>query len=116
MSNDVLVQRVHTGMQIITADDVVLGKIWQVHFRDAEAFIEIRPRTFWNAIEDMVIEVPRHANTSHLFIPAQTITHVLKKRVYLNINAANAKTYISRPPWIERGDIPPTGFNTPRLE
>ena len=76
MSTDDLIRQVRAGMPVVTSDGVVLGKLWRIHIRDAEAVLEVRPRTFWNAIEDIVLEVPRHANTSHLFVPAQAALEI----------------------------------------
>ena len=50
MPSDTLITKVHGGMRIISADGVSIGKVWQVHFRDTEACIEVRPHTLGNAL------------------------------------------------------------------
>jgi len=37
-------------MRVISADGVSIGHVWEVHFRDTEAAIGIRPHTFSNAL------------------------------------------------------------------
>jgi hypothetical protein len=115
MSSDNIITQVQGGMRVLTIDGVTIGHVWRVHMRDTETCIEIRPRTFWNAVLEALILRPLPTN-SHLFLPAQTITHVVNTQVYVRIAAEAARAYSSRPPWIERDPIPPTGFNSGRLD
>jgi hypothetical protein len=116
MPGDTLITKVHGGMRIISADGESIGKVWQVHFRDAEACIEVRPYTLWNALLEALALRQRQPNISHLFLPANTITQVVGKRVHVRLDAEAVRACVSHPPWIESGEIPPTGFNTPRLD
>ena len=50
LSDDTIATKVQNGMRIVSADGVYIGKVWQVHFRDTEACIEVRPRTLWNTL------------------------------------------------------------------
>jgi hypothetical protein len=116
LSDDTIATQVHNGMRIISADGVYIGKVCQVHFRDTEAYIEVRPHTLWNTLLEALALRQRHPTLSHLFLSGDTITQVVGKRVHVQLNAGAVRSCVSRPPWIEREKIPLTGFNTPGLE
>jgi hypothetical protein len=101
MPSDTLITKVYVGMQVISADDVYIGKVWHVHFRDTEACIEVRPHTFWNAFLEALAVRQRQPNSSHLFLPGHTITQVVGKRIHVRLDAGEARTCVSRPPWVE---------------
>jgi hypothetical protein len=116
MRSDALITKVHGGMRTISADRMYIGYVWRVHFRDAEACIEVRPQNLWNALLEALALLPLRPSSSHLFIPAPTISQVVGKRVHLRLDAGAARACISRPPWIEPEEMPPAGFNSGRLE
>jgi hypothetical protein len=116
MLSNTFITQVHNGMRIISADGVYVGKVWQVHFRDTEASIEVRPYTFWEAFLEVFVLRQMHPTSGHLFLPADSITQIVGKRVQVKLDARAARACVSRPPWIKREKIPPTGFNSPRLE
>lgn len=114
MASDTFITKVHSGMWIISADSVHIGKVWQVHLRDTEACIEVRPQSLWNALLDAFTLRQEQTNSSHLFLPARTITQVVRKRIHVRLDAEAVRACVSRPPWVEHTKIPPTGFNSGR--
>jgi hypothetical protein len=115
MPSDTLNTKVHQGMRIISTDGVAIGTVRRVHFRDTEACIEIRPHSFWNALLDAFTLREEQTNSSHLFVPARTIAKVDGKRVHVQLDAEAVRACVNRPPWIEREQMPPTGFNSGRM-
>jgi hypothetical protein len=116
MQNDTLATKVQAGMRIISADNVSIGKVWRVHFRDTEAYLEVRPESFWNTLLDALALRQWQSKVSYLFLPARTITHVEGKYVHVRLDAEAARACVSRPPWVEPEEIPPSGFNSGRLD
>jgi hypothetical protein len=116
MPSDTLITKVHGGERVISADGVSVGHVWRIHLRDAEACIEVHPRSFWNAFLDALALRQWQTNSTHLFLPARTITQVAGKRVHVRLDAEAVRACVSRPPWIEHEEIPPTGFNSGRLD
>ena len=114
MLSDTVITKVHSGMRVISADGVYIGNVWQVHFRDTEACIEIRPHSFWNVLLEALALRHEHTNSSHLFLAARTIAQEVSKRVHVRLDAEAVRACVSRPPWIEQEKIPPTGFHTGR--
>jgi len=110
MPGDDFITKVHGGMRIISADGVSIGNVWQVHFRDTEACIEVHPYTFWNALLEGLALRQRQTNISHLFLPANTITQVVGKRVHVRLDAQAVRDCVSRPPWIGHEGMLPPGF------
>ena len=113
--DDAIATKVQIGMRIISADGVYIGKAWQVHFRDTEAYIEVRPRTFWNALLSVATS-NFQTKISHLFVPADAITRVVGKRVHMQLDAEAVRACVSRPPWIEHEKLPATGWESPWFE
>ena len=101
MSNDTLITKVYRGMRIISADRVYIGKVRRVHFRDTEAYIEIRPQNFWNSFLEAFALREMQPSWSHLFLSKNTITRVEDKRVHMKLDAEAVRACVSRPPWIE---------------
>jgi hypothetical protein len=114
MPSHTLSTKVHEGIQVISADGVSVGKVWRVHFRDTETCIEVRPQNLSNALLNAFTPRQEQTNSSHLFVPGRTISEVEGKRVHLRLDAEAVRACVSRPPWIEHEEIPPTGFNTGR--
>ena len=114
MLGDTLNTKVHAGMRVISADGVDIGNVRRIHFRDTEACIEVRPRSLWNALLQAFTLRQEQTGLGHLFLPARTITHVEGKGVHVRLDAEAVSACVSRPPWIEREKIPPTGFNSGR--
>jgi hypothetical protein len=101
MPSDTLTTKVYRGMRFISADGVYIGKVRQVHFRDTEAYVEVRPHSFWDAFLEVFALRPMQPDSSHLFLPAHAITQVVGKRVYVQLDAEAVRACTSRPPWIE---------------
>ena len=101
MSSDTLITKVYGGMRLISADGVSIGTVWRVHFRDTEAYIEVRPHSLTNALLEAFAIRQRQPNSSHLFLPGHTIAQVVGKRVHVRLDAGTVRTCVSRPPWIE---------------
>jgi hypothetical protein len=101
MPKDTLITKVQSGMRIISADQVCIGKVRRVHFRDTEAYIEILPRSFWNTFLEVFALRQMQPSWSHLFLSGDTISQVVGKRVYLKLGAEAVRACVSRPPWIE---------------
>jgi hypothetical protein len=116
MRNDAVVTKIRGRERVISTDGVAIGHVWRVHLRDAEAYIEVRPRNLWNALLEALALLPIRPRSSHLFIPARTIGQVARKRVHVRLDAGEARACTSRPPWIEPEELPPAGFNSGRLE
>ncbi len=102
MTSNSLITKVHGGMRVISAGSVSVGNVWRVHFRDAEACIEVRPYSFWNALLEGLALRQTQPASGHLFLLARTITQVVGKRVDVRLDAEAARACVSRPPWIER--------------
>ena len=98
MPSDAFITKVHGGMRVISADGVSVGAVWRVHFRDTEACIEVRPYSFWNALLEGLALRQMQPASSHLFLPGQTITHIVGKRVHVRLDAEAASACVSRPP------------------
>ena len=103
-------------MQVISADGVSVGKVWRVHFRDTETCIEVRPQSLTNAMLEAFSLRQEQPNSSHLFLPGQTITQVVGKRVHVRLDAEAASACVSRPPWIEPEKYNDYRFNSGRLD
>src|SRR3954447_16106535 len=101
MPSDAFITQVHGGMRVISADGASVGNVWRVHFRDTEACIEVRPYSFWNALLEGLALRQMQPASSHLFLPGQTITHIVGKRVHVRLDAEAVSACMSRPPWIE---------------
>jgi len=101
MSSDTLATQVYSRMRVISADGVMVGTVWRVHFRGTEACIEVRPYSVWNALLEGLALRQRQPNSSHLFLPGQLITHVVGKRVQVRLDAEVVRACASRTPWIE---------------
>ncbi|MEO6071972.1 MAG: hypothetical protein ABIP67_01625 [Burkholderiales bacterium] len=114
MSSDTLITKVRGGMRIISADGVSVGTVWRVHFRDTETCIEVRPQSLSNALLNAFTLRQEQTNSSHLFVPGRTITQIAGKRVHVQLDAEAVSACVTRPPWIEHEEMPPTGFNTGR--
>jgi hypothetical protein len=114
MPNDTLSTKIHRGMRVISANGVSVSNVWRVHFRDTEACIEVRPYSFWTALLEAFTLRQEQPNSSHLFLPGQTITQVVGKRVQLDAAAASAS--VSRPPWIEPEKYNDSRFNSDLLK
>jgi hypothetical protein len=112
MSSDTLITKIHEGMRIISADGVSIGNVRHVHFRDTEACIEVRPRNLLNALVEVLTPRQEQTSSSHLFLPARTITQVVDKRVHVRLDAEAVRACVSRPPWIEEEKTPPTDFSS----
>jgi hypothetical protein len=103
MPHDTDITKVRSGMRVISAEGSTIGTVWQVHLRDTEATIEVRPQSFLRAFLDAFALREMQPDTDHLFLPAQAITHVVTgRRVFVQLDAAAARACSSRPPWIER--------------
>src|SRR5262249_50038217 len=105
VSDDTIATKVQIGMRIISADGVSIGKVWQVHFRDTETYIEVRPRTFWNTLLEFSYR-PQLSKLGDLFVPADSIARIEGKRVHMQLDAEAVKACVSRPPWIEHEKMP----------
>jgi len=116
MSSTTLITKVLGGMRIISADGVSVGNVWRVHFRDTEACIEVRPHSLTNALLEAFTLRQEQPNSSHLFLPGQTISQVTGKRVHVRLDAEAASACVSRPPWIEPEKYNDARFNSDRLE
>jgi len=101
MSSNTLITKVYGGMRLISADGVSIGTVWRVHFRDTEAYIEVRPHSLTNALLEAFAIRQRQPNSSHLFLPGHTIAQVVGKRVHVRLDAEAVNACVSRPPWIE---------------
>jgi hypothetical protein len=44
-----MVEQVRDGMQVRSSDGKRIGKVRQVHERDADVYIRVAPRGFWSA-------------------------------------------------------------------
>lgn len=111
MPSDTVITKIHGGMRVISADGVSIGNVWQVHFRDTEACIEVRPQSFVNAFLEALALRQMQPNSSHLFLPGHTITQVVGKRIRVRLDAEAVSACVSRPPWIE-----PEKYNDYRLQ
>ena len=116
MSSDTIIAKVYSGMRVISADGVSMGTIWHMHFRDTEACIELRPHSLTNDLLEAFALRQRQPDSSHLFLPGQTITHVVGKRVHVRLDAEAVRACVSRPPWIEPEKYNDSRFNSDRLD
>ena len=116
ISSDTLITKVYGGMRLISADGVSIGTVWRVHFRDTEAYIEVRPHSLTNALLEAFAIRQRQPNSSHLFLPGHMITHVVGKRVHVRLDAEAVSACVSRPPWIEPEKYNESRFNCGRLD
>jgi hypothetical protein len=101
MLTDTLSTKIYRGMRVISVDNISIGNVWHVHFRDTEACIEVRPQSLWNAFLEALALRQMQPNSSHLFLSARTITHVVGKHVHVRLDAEAVRACSSRPPWID---------------
>jgi hypothetical protein len=102
MSSNNDITNIRSGMRVFSADGISIGKVWQVHLRDTEAVIEVRPQSFLRTILDVFALHEMQPNSDHLFLPGQIITRVVTgKQVQVGLDAVAARACVSRPPWVE---------------
>ncbi len=97
MADTTILDQIRSGMKVYTSDGKQLGKVRQVHQREAESYVEVRTERFiWLR------------SASVLFLPPYTVDTVAGGRVTLMANAKTAKGYSYRPRWV------PEELNEPR--
>jgi hypothetical protein len=100
-NSDQLLQ-IRSGMHVIAADGTDIGTVWQLHLRDTEAVIEVRPKSRLRAFLNVFALREMQPNSDHLFLPGADITQVVSgKHVRVQLDSSTARACVSRPPWIE---------------
>jgi hypothetical protein len=91
---------VRPGMQVFEYGGGRIGKVWNVHTRDAETYVEVHPQSFWRGIIDGI--APRYADPErgHLYLPARFVRQVQGKRVILALRRDEAMECTDRPAWL----------------
>ena len=86
-----MVEQVREGMQVRSSDGKRIGKVRQVHERDADVYIRVAPKASW---------VFWKAEPTFLYLPASAIAEVSSKQMTLNMDANAARNCTRRPLWI----------------
>ena len=87
-----MAEQVRDGMHVQSSDGKRLGKVRQIHMREADVYLEVIPGgPFWKRWQ---------VEPKNLFLPASAVAEVSGRQVTLNMDAKAARTCTRRPPWI----------------
>lgn len=100
MDSESVQAQVRTGMRVLSFGGHQIGRVWNVVTRETEAYVVVRPLSFWQGIVDGF--APRYADPERglLYLPEQFIKQVQGKQVILMLRRDEAKACTNRPPWL----------------
>ena len=96
MADATMLTLIRPGMHVRSSDRKIVGKVRQVHQRDAETYVEVTPR--WSLWQPwlLIVEVKR------VFLPGTVVTAIAGTEVQVAMDAKTAKGCTWRPNWIPR--------------
>ena len=94
MADAALLNQIRPGMKVRTSDGKTLGTVRQVHWREAESYVEVTPRgALWKPWQVM-------GKVQRVFLPGSTVTELAGQHVRVALDSKTARGCTWHPSWI----------------
>ena len=100
MADATMLALIRPGMHVRSSDRKTVGKVRQVHQRDAETYVEVTPHGSPSKPWQLLAAVKRLFVPERLFVPGTSVVDVAGKHVHVAMDAKTAKGCTWRPTWI----------------